>query len=70
MRMKPNRNQVTWGITIFLTAAAILVLFFFLFRGSAVSSGIHTLNRSLAGILIGIILTMILAPIGEAILRE
>lgn len=65
MRMKPNRNQVTWGITIFLTAAAILVLFYFLFRGSAVSSGIHTLNRSLAGILIGIILTMILAPIGD-----
>lgn len=67
MKLKPDRRQFTWGMTIFLTAAAILIFYFLIFHFSAVAGGLRKLNRSLSGILIGIMIAMILSPLMSAI---
>ena len=63
MKMKPEKNQITWGITIFCVAVAVMLAYFVIFDGSALAKSLGSIVSSLSGIIIGIIIAFILIPL-------
>ena len=67
MRMKPEKNQVTWAITIFVLAIALMLAYYVIFDGRTIIKGLRGIIDSLSGIIIGIVIAYILIPLLEAI---
>ncbi|MCR5093961.1 MAG: AI-2E family transporter [Lachnospiraceae bacterium] len=63
MKWKPDKNQIRWGVTIFLTAAAIMLLYYLLFQGSRFTGGISRFLGVMAPLLYGIVIAYILSPV-------
>lgn len=63
MKFRPDKNQIKWGITIFLTAACILLFSFIVYKGSVIAHGLSGLMGNLMAIIAGIIIAFILSPI-------
>ena len=63
MKWKPDKNQIRWGITAFLTAALVLVFYYMLFHGSRVLSGISSVMKSLMSVIYGVVIAYILEPV-------
>ena len=62
MKLKPDKKQMTWGITIFLTAVASLLFYYLLFHGGNISKGIHSVSNAMMAILYGIIIAYVMSP--------
>ena len=63
MKMKPEKNQVTWGITIFTVAVCLMLAYYVIFDGGTIISSISKTVDSLSGIIIGIVFAYILIPL-------
>ena len=63
MKYKPDKNQLTWAITVFLTAAAVLIFFYLLFNGSRFTGWMGEIISHMMGIVYGIIIAYILSPV-------
>ncbi|MCR5177748.1 MAG: AI-2E family transporter [Lachnospiraceae bacterium] len=63
MKWKPDKNQIRWGITAFVTVALLLVFYYLLFHGSRVISGITSVMKSLMPVIYGVVIAYILEPV-------
>lgn len=63
--MKIHIDKKYWqiGLTIFLTAIAILCVVFFIWNNASIKSSLATLNTALAPVLYGLIIAYLLTPI-------
>ena len=67
MKMKPEKNQVTWGITIFVMCVCLMLAYYVIFDGKTIAKNLGNIVDSLSGIIIGIVLAFILIPLMEGI---
>lgn len=63
MDKKDNKSYVKWGVTIFLTAAAILLFYYFVFHITEVKSLFSSLMKILSPILTGFLIAYLITPI-------
>ncbi len=63
MKIKPEKNQITWGITIFAVVIASMLAYCAIFENKAIFAFIGRVLSSLSGIIIGIIIAYILIPV-------
>ena len=67
MRMKPEKNQVTWAITVFFLCVALMLAYFVIFNAKTITSFLSGIVDSLSGIIIGVVFAYILIPLMEGI---
>ncbi len=67
MKMKPEKNQVTWAITIFCLCIALMLAYYVLFDGKTIVKTFSSILDSLSGIVIGIVIAFVLIPLLEFI---
>lgn len=67
MKMKPEKNQVTWGITIFVLCVAVMLAYSVIFHGKTLTKSFTNIIDGLSGIIIGIVIAYILIPLLEGI---
>ena len=65
--MKPEKNQVTWAITVFVLCVCLMLAYYVIFDGRTLLSNVSNVVNSLSGIIIGIVLAYILIPLMEGI---
>ena len=70
MKMKPEKNQVTWAITIFFLSIAIMLAYYVIFNGISVVKTLSKVIDSLSGIIIGVIIAFVLIPLTDGIERK
>ena len=70
MRMKPEKNQITWGLTIFLSGVALMLAYYVIFDGKSIIEALGKMVNSISGILIGIVIAYILIPLQNRIERK
>lgn len=63
MDQHENKSYIKWGITVFLTAAAILLFYYFVFHISEVKSLYNSLIRIISPILTGLVIAYLVTPI-------
>lgn len=63
MRMKPEKNQVTWAITVFFLCVCLMLAYYVLFDGKTILAQISNIFDALSGIMIGIVIAYILIPL-------
>ncbi len=63
MKYKPDRKQITWGITIFLTLVACVIFIYLLYNGRSFLQAFNSIMGSLGPILFGVIIAFILNPV-------
>lgn len=63
MKFKPDRKQVTWGITIFLTLVVCVIFIYLIYNGKNFTAGFNKIMSSIAAILYGILIAFILNPV-------
>ncbi|MCR5403794.1 MAG: AI-2E family transporter [Butyrivibrio sp.] len=61
--MKPEKNQITWGITLFCVAVAVMLAYYIMFDGRTILDFFTKILDSLSGIIIGLIIAYILIPL-------
>ncbi len=62
MEWKPDKRQISWSITVVITAVFIMLFYYLLFKGSNITNGINTVIHSLSGVVYGIIIAYIMTP--------
>ncbi|WP_029232725.1 AI-2E family transporter [Butyrivibrio sp. VCB2006] len=67
MKMKPEKNQVTWAITAFVLSVCVMLAYYVIFKGTSLAKNLSQIVDSLSGIIIGIVLAYILIPLMEGI---
>ncbi len=67
MKIKPGKNQITWGITLFLVAVAIMLAYYVIFDGKTLIKSVSNIIDSLSGIIFGLIIAYILIPLLDGI---
>lgn len=67
MKMKPEKNQVTWGITIFVVCVCLMLAYYIIFDGMTLVRNFGRIVDSLSGIIIGIVIAYILIPLLEGV---
>lgn len=67
MKMKPEKNQITWGITIFVVAVCIMLAYYVIFDGRSIIAAISNIIESLSGVIIGVVLAYILVPVVDGL---
>ncbi|RKM57528.1 AI-2E family transporter [Butyrivibrio sp. CB08] len=67
MKMKPEKNQITWGVTLFLVVVASLLVYYFLFHGNIIVDFFEKIIDSVSGIILGVIIAYILIPLQDTI---
>ena len=65
--MKPEKNQVTWAITVFVLCVCLMLAYYVIFDGRKLLTNFSNVVDSLSGIIIGIVLAYILIPLMEGI---
>jgi predicted PurR-regulated permease PerM len=63
MKIKPGKNQVTWGITLFMVVVASMLAYYVIFDGKTIIGAISKITDALSGIIIGLIIAYILIPL-------
>lgn len=63
MKYRPNRTQITWGITAFLTLVACVIFIYLVYNGRTFLQAFQTIMNSLQPILYGIVIAFILNPV-------
>lgn len=58
-----NKSYLKWGVTIFLTSAAIILFYYLIFHITEVKSLFNSLMKILSPILIGLVLAYLISPI-------
>ena len=67
MKMKPEKNQVTWAITAFVLCVCLMLAYYVIFDGKTLAKNILGVIDSLSGVIIGVVLAYILIPFMEGI---
>ncbi len=67
MKIKPGKNQVTWGITLFMVVVASMLAYYVIFDGKTIIGAISKITDALSGIIIGLIIAYILIPLLDGI---
>ena len=67
MRMKPEKNQVTWAVTVFFLCIALMLAYYVIFDGKTIMAFLGKIVDSLSGIIIGVVFAYILIPLMEGI---
>lgn len=63
MENRDNKSYIKWGVTIFLTAAAILLFYYLVFHITEVKSLFNSLMNIISPILIGLVIAYLLTPL-------
>ena len=63
MKFRPDKDQITWSITGIITALVVMLLYYVIFKGGHIISGIHSVVNGMEGIVTGLVLGYILSPI-------
>lgn len=63
MENHDNKSYIKWGVTIFLTAAAILLFYYFVFHITEVKTLFNSLVKIISPILIGLVMAYLITPI-------
>ena len=67
MKIKPGKNQITWGVTLFFVAVAVMLAYYVIFNGKSLLKFLNNILDSISGIIIGIVIAFILIPLLEGI---
>ncbi|MCR5669851.1 MAG: AI-2E family transporter [Butyrivibrio sp.] len=67
MKIKPGKNQITWGVTLFLTAVAIMLAYLVIFDGGAIVKTFKQILASISSVIYGVIIAYILIPLLDGI---
>lgn len=70
MKMKPEKNQVTWAVTAFFLCVALMLAYYVIFDGKTIVDALSKLVDSLSGIIIGVVFAYILIPLMEGIEKK
>ena len=70
MRMKPEKNQLTWGLTVFVTGVGLMLAYYVIFDGKTILQSLSKMIDSISGILIGIVIAYILIPLMDSLERH
>ncbi|MCR5721360.1 MAG: AI-2E family transporter [Lachnospiraceae bacterium] len=70
MKFKPQKKYFHIGLTIFLTAIAIMCAYFLFFRVDEIKAGIHKINTILAPVFYGLIIAYLMTPLLNVIERR
>ena len=70
MKMKPEKNQITWGLTIFVTGVALMLAVYVIFEAESILGALSKMVDSISAILIGIVIAYILIPLLDGIERK
>ena len=70
MKFKPQKKYFHIGLTIFLTAIAIMCAYFLFFRVDEIKAGIHKINTILAPVFYGLIIAYLMTPLLNVIERK
>lgn len=63
MKIKPEKNQITWGITLFCVAVAVMLAYYVMFDGKTILDFFTKILDSLSGVIMGLIIAYILIPL-------
>lgn len=63
MRMRPEKNQVTWAMTIFILAICLMLAYYVIFNTGNLLSGFNTVVDAMSGIIVGAIIAYLLIPL-------
>lgn len=63
MENHDNKSYIKWGITVFLTAAAVLLFYYFVFHISEVRALFNSLMNIISPILIGLVIAYLITPV-------
>lgn len=70
MKFKPEKKYFHIGLTIFLTAIAIMLAYFLFFRIDSIKGWLANINKIMAPVFYGFILAYLMAPLLNAIERK
>lgn len=70
MKFNLDKKNFSWGLTAFLVIATSLVLYYFIFHGSSISSGFQTILRIAMPVIDGIVLAYLLTPLVNGIEKK
>lgn len=70
MKFKPQKKYFHIGLTIFLTAIAIMVAYFLFFRVGEIKAGLHKINSILAPVFYGLVIAYLMTPLLNAIEKK
>jgi len=70
MKMKPEKNQVTWAITIFFLSIAIMMAYYVIFNGISIMNGLSKIIDALSGIIIGAVIAFVLIPLLDGVEKK
>ena len=70
MKMKPEKNQVTWGITIFVLCVCLMLAYYIIFDWKTINREISQILDALSGIMLGLVLAYVLMPLLEGVERN
>ncbi|MCR5771028.1 MAG: AI-2E family transporter [Butyrivibrio sp.] len=63
MKFRPDKNQITWSITGIVTALVVMLIYYVIFKGGYIISGLHSIVDGMEGVVTGLALGYILSPI-------
>ena len=63
MKIKIDKKYVQIGVTIFLTAIAVLLVVFFIWNNQSIRNSLNKINKILSPVLYGLIIAYLLTPI-------
>lgn len=63
MKWQPDKKQVRWGATVFLTGVALMIAYVLFFRRASIAGWVVDLLGMLRSIIVGIVIAYILSPI-------
>ena len=67
MKIKPGKNQITWGITLFLVVVASMLAYYIIFDGKSILSYLQKIIDAISGVIFGVIIAYILIPLLDGI---
>ena len=70
MKIKIDKKQMKWGLTLFFTAIAVLLVYFFLSRAGTILGALKSMASSISAILYGIIIAYVFTPVLNFIERH
>ncbi len=70
MKFKPQKKYFHIGLTIFLTAIAIMIAYFLFFRIGQIKAGLNRINSILAPVFYGLVIAYLMTPLLNIIERK
>ncbi|MCR5675954.1 MAG: AI-2E family transporter [Lachnospiraceae bacterium] len=63
MKWRPDKNQIRWGVTLFVVSVSVLFVYYLLFHGSKLTAGVGGLLHAMMPVLYGIVIAYVLSPV-------